>query len=344
MRARRGSAPGPRWGLHAGGCPPPVPPGPLLKKAGENLLENFSGFATDYAGPPLIGRGGLVWFAGRQGGKGWWMDRLDGGKSQRSRGGGGRAPRAQRRSGGLWPPPLRWFCGPSGPAKRRRPPAHPQRHPPPPAPAHPRRPYGGWPGAQEGRGVPAGAAAFRGRGQRPRPLNMPAAGLARLRAGGLRPPAAAPLRWVFHQRQKTQQKARPFVQPSPATSTTRKKVVAIASRCETATPRRQQPLPSRATASGRQQSLLRGYRRARSTNRAGERERAFFRGAGHTKRWQEGSRQRLHPFGKAAAHALRAAAASSAPPRAAAAGQPHPLLRDARCPRRAPVARRSLPA
>ena len=156
--------------------------------------------------------------------------------------------------------------------------------------------------------------------------------------------SAGPLRRVFHQRQKGNEKTRPFVQPSPATSTTRKKVVAIASRCETATPRRQQPLPSRATASGRQQSLLRGYRRARSTNRAGERERAFFRGAGHTKRWQEGSRQRLLPFGKAAAHALRAAAASSAPPRAAAAGQPHPLLRDARCPRRAPVARRSLPA
>ena len=173
---------------------------------------------------------------------------------------------------------------------------------------------------------------------------MPAAGLARLRAGGLRPPAAAPLRWVFHQRQKGNEKTRPFVQPSPATSTTRKKVVAIASRCETATPRRQQPLPSWATASGRPQPLLRGYRRARSTNRAGERERAFFRRAGHTKRWQEGSRQRLHPFGKAAAHALRAAAASSAPPRAAAAGQPNPLLRDARCPRRAPVARRSLPA
>ena len=129
MRARRGSAPGPRWGLHAGGCPPPVPPGPLLKKAGENLLENFSGFATDYAGPPLIGSGGLVWFAGRQGGKGWWMDRLDGGKSQRSRGGGGRAQRAQRRSGGLWPPPLRWFCGPSGPAKRRRPPGDPPGRP-----------------------------------------------------------------------------------------------------------------------------------------------------------------------------------------------------------------------
>jgi len=34
--------------------------------------------------------------------------------------------------------------------------------------------------------------------------------------------------------------------------------------------------------------------------------------------------------GKAAAHALRAAAASSASLRAAAAGQPHPLLRDYR--------------
>ena len=156
--------------------------------------------------------------------------------------------------------------------------------------------------------------------------------------------APPPLRRVFHQRQKGNENTRPFVQPSPATSTTRKKVVAIASRCETATPRRQQPLPSRATASGRQQSLLRGYRRARSTNRAGERERAFFRGAGHTKRWQEGSRQRLLPFGKAAAHALRAAAASSAPPRAAAAGQPHPLLRDARCPRRAAVRVAPLPA
>ena len=32
-------------------------------------------------------------------------------------------------------------------------------------------------------------------------------------------------------------------------------------------------------------------------------------GAGHTKRWQEGTRQRLHASGKAAAHALRAAAA-----------------------------------
>ncbi len=39
---------------------------------------------------------------------------------------------------------------------------------------------------------PGGAAAFRGRGLWPWPLNRPAAGLARQRAGGLRPPAAAP--------------------------------------------------------------------------------------------------------------------------------------------------------
>ena len=244
--ARRGSAPGPRWGLHAGGCPPPLggavrgaarpprssqrslrvaakaasfnslahwasasllpplaalgsAPLPLLKKAGENLLEDGLGFATECAGPPLMGSGGLrlskkwlaplfrgfhsslaptarpgsyarkpllrkafcgfdahvaksdyslrglrppspqgfldklgpplmgsgglVLFGERRGGKGWWMDRLDGGKFQRLGGGGGRAQRAQNRGGGPWPPPLLWFCGPFRPTKRRRPPA-----------------------------------------------------------------------------------------------------------------------------------------------------------------------------------------------------------------------------
>ena len=77
---------------------------------------------------------------------------------------------------------------------------------------------------------PPGAAAFRGRGLWPRPRNMPAAGLARQRAGGLCPPAAAPLRYVFHQRQKGNAKARPFDQPSHAPSTARKKEVATASR------------------------------------------------------------------------------------------------------------------
>ncbi len=41
--------------------------------------------------------------------------------------------------------------------------------------------------------------------------------------------------------------------------------------------------------------------------------------------------------GKAAAHALRAAAAPSAPPRAAILGQPRPLLREYRRPRRTAV-------
>ncbi len=168
--ASRGSAPGPRWGLHAGGCPPPLggavrgaarpprssqrslrvaakaasfnslahwasasllpplaalgsAPLPLLKKAGENLLEDGLGFATECAGPPLMGSGGLGLFVGRRGGKGlvdgslgWW-------KIPAARGGGGRAQRAQSRGGGPWPPPLLWFGGPFRPAKRRRPPA-----------------------------------------------------------------------------------------------------------------------------------------------------------------------------------------------------------------------------
>ena len=58
-------------------------------------------------------------------GKGWRMDRMAGQKFQRFGRGGGRAQRAQSRSGGPWPPLLLWFCGPSGPAKRRRPGGHP---------------------------------------------------------------------------------------------------------------------------------------------------------------------------------------------------------------------------
>ena len=41
-------------------------------------------------------------------------------------GGGGWALRAHKAGGGgLWPRPLLWFCGPFGPAKRRRPPRGP---------------------------------------------------------------------------------------------------------------------------------------------------------------------------------------------------------------------------
>ncbi len=62
---------------------------------------------------------------------------LDGGKSQRSRGGGGRAQRAQSMGGALGPAHalvLRvWGAlGPPRPAKRRRPPAHPNGNPLPP--------------------------------------------------------------------------------------------------------------------------------------------------------------------------------------------------------------------
>ena len=54
-----------------------------------------------------------------------------------------------------------------------------------------------------------GAAAFWGRGQRPRPQNMPAAGLARQRAGGRSPPAAAPPPLRFPPTPKRQRKAWP---------------------------------------------------------------------------------------------------------------------------------------
>ena len=58
-------------------------------------------------------------------------------------------------------------------------------------------------------------------------------------------------------------------------------------------------------------------------------------GAWPIKRRQEGTRQRLYPLDKAAAHALRAAAAYTALPRATAASRQQPLLRDYRRPRRA---------
>src|SRR5699024_1651180 len=112
-------------------------PLPLLKKAGENQLDNFSGFPTDYAGGPLIGSGPLVLFAGSQGEKGWRMDRLAGGKSQRPGRGGGRAQRAQSMGGGPWPPRMLWFCGPGalwapGPQNAAAPPAQPRRPSPTP--------------------------------------------------------------------------------------------------------------------------------------------------------------------------------------------------------------------
>ena len=112
-----------------------LPPWPAFKKAGENWLENFSGFPAECAGPPLIGSGGLGFFIGSRGGKGWWMDRLGRWKFQRARGGGGRARSALKERGrGLWPR-VRSFVwqaegrpwGRPSAAKRRRPPAGPRR-------------------------------------------------------------------------------------------------------------------------------------------------------------------------------------------------------------------------
>ena len=84
------------------------PPWPAFEKAGENQLVNFFGFPAECAGPPLIGSGGLVWPA--KSGAGKWALYSEGWKEpQRSRGGGGRAQRAQSRGGGLWPPPMLWL-------------------------------------------------------------------------------------------------------------------------------------------------------------------------------------------------------------------------------------------
>ncbi len=176
-------------------CPPFA-----FEKSGGKLAVKLFWFLTEYAGGPLIGSGPLVLFAGSQGEKGWRMDRLAGGKSQRPGRGGGRAQRAQSMGGGPWPPPMLWFCGPFGPAKRRR-----------PAGAHP-------------------SASLLPR------VSIPPSALRRL-PGGMQEAALAlvetpppPLRYVFHQRQKGNAKARPFDQPGHAPSTARKKAVATASR------------------------------------------------------------------------------------------------------------------
>ena len=110
-------------------------PPAAFKKAGENLLENFSGFPAECAGGPLIGSGPLVLFAGSRGGKGWWMDRRAGGNSSVPGGGGGRARSAlKERARGLWPRPRSFVWQAEGrpwgrpsAAKRRRPPAGPRR-------------------------------------------------------------------------------------------------------------------------------------------------------------------------------------------------------------------------
>ncbi len=119
------------------------------------------------------------------------MDRLDGGKSQRSRGGGGRAPRAQSMGGALGPAHALVLRsgGPVVPrtAKRRRPPGAPQRQPAPPP--HQRSSVGPTAIARGRR--KDGAGPRRGGGAAGLcPAAGPLPGTARQRAGGLRPPAA----------------------------------------------------------------------------------------------------------------------------------------------------------
>ncbi len=112
-------------------------PLPLLKKAGENQLENFFGFPAKYAGPPLMGSGGLVLFVGGRGRKGVADGSFGRQKTATARGGrrrlaarGPKGPRAcQTKKQGPEAKPRPCFSGRFAP--RRRPRA-PQRLPPPP--------------------------------------------------------------------------------------------------------------------------------------------------------------------------------------------------------------------
>ena len=175
-------------------------------------------FLTKYAGGPLIGSGPLVLFAGSQGEKGWRMDRLAGGKSQRpGRGGGAHPsasllprvsipPSAQRRlPGGMQEAALALVETPAGgggwarSALKER--ARGQR---PQVRSFVWQAEGAAPRAAPSaakrrrrsvrRSVRRGRRRSGAGGHRPRPRNMPAAGLARQRAGGLCPPAAFAVR------------------------------------------------------------------------------------------------------------------------------------------------------
>ena len=121
-----------------GGYSPPTPPSPLLKKAGENLLINFSGFPAKCAGGPLIGSGPLVLFARSCSGRTNAFSGEAENPGVSGGGGGGRAQSALKERARGQRPRARSFvwrpggpCGPPRPAKRRRPPAPTPRAPPP---------------------------------------------------------------------------------------------------------------------------------------------------------------------------------------------------------------------
>ena len=122
-------------------------------------------------------------------------------------------------AGALGPRPCFGFAGPSGPQNAAAPPARTPAPPSSPASAYRRRPNGGcsWEAGRPGR-PRGGAAAFGRPGGGPRAAPRPAKQKAR--AGGkasgpalfrtLRVLPPPPL-WVFHQRQKGNIKARPFI-------------------------------------------------------------------------------------------------------------------------------------
>ena len=103
-------------------------PLPLLKKAGENQLENFFGFPAKYAGPPLMGSGGLVLFVGSRGRKGVADGSFGRQKTATARGGGG----VWRPGGPSAPPGLPNKRAGAGPKPRPRAFRAPRAPPPPP--------------------------------------------------------------------------------------------------------------------------------------------------------------------------------------------------------------------
>ena len=169
-------------------------PLPLLKKAGENQLENFFGFPAEFAGPPLMGSGGLVLFVGSRGRKGVADDSFGRQKTATARGGGGvwrpggpRAPGpAKQKSRGRRQSLAPAFQGASRPAAA----PGPLELPPPPKRQRKARPHALWGRAHQTM-VGRGAATIPPPGAKPLPMPY---GQRRLHppAAGRRPRAIPP--------------------------------------------------------------------------------------------------------------------------------------------------------